>query len=100
MEINGRRILITGANRGLGHALSLACVNAGAREVIGGFRQPECAERLRADGVTPVKLDVTDDSDIDNTKHLGPIDILINNAGVAGYGNPVSMNLDDGLREN
>jgi len=99
MEINGRRILITGANRGLGHALALACVNAGAREVIGGFRKPECAEILRADGVSPFKLDVTDDTDIANTKNLGPIDILINNAGVAGYGNPVSMNLDDAVRE-
>ena len=99
MDIAGRRILITGANRGLGHALALACVSAGAREVIGGFRQPADAECLRADGVTPIKLDVTNDADISNTKDLGAIDILINNAGVAGYGNPVSMKLDDALHE-
>ncbi len=99
MEIEGRRILITGANRGLGHALALACLNAGAREVIGGFRQPESAESLRANGVTPTKLDVTNDDDISNLKDLGEIDILINNAGIAGYGNPLSMDFDTALDE-
>ena len=33
------------------------------------------------------------------TAELGPIDILINNAGVAGYGNPMLMNLEDARRE-
>jgi NAD(P)-dependent dehydrogenase (short-subunit alcohol dehydrogenase family) len=99
MDIEGRKILITGANRGLGHALALACVKAGAREVIGGFRQTEDAENLRACGVTPISLDVTNDADIYGAKRVGPIDILINNAGIAGYGNPVSMDFDVALQE-
>src|SRR3954468_12464352 len=99
MNIEERRILITGANRGLGRALAVAFVQAGAREVIGGFRKSEDGEALRADGVTPIKLDVTNDDDINSTNELGPIDILINNAGVAGYGNPVSMEFDTAFHE-
>jgi len=30
---------------------------------------------------------------------LGPIDILINNAGIASYGNPVTMKLEEAIRE-
>jgi NAD(P)-dependent dehydrogenase (short-subunit alcohol dehydrogenase family) len=99
MNIEGRRILITGATRGLGRALANAFVQAGAREVIGGFRKSEDGEALRADGVTPIKLDVTNDDDINSTTELGAIDMLINNAGIAGYGNPVSMEFDTALDE-
>src|SRR5207248_9224977 len=48
---------------------------------------------------TPIKLDVTSDEDVAATAGLGPIGVLINNAGVAGYGNPVSMNLDAAIEE-
>ena len=41
MEIEGKRILITGANRGLGRALALACAEAGAGEIVAGARRPE-----------------------------------------------------------
>ena len=46
MEIEGKRILITGANRGLGRALALACAEAGAGEVVAGARRPEELETL------------------------------------------------------
>ena len=36
MEIEGKRVLVTGANRGLGHALMLACARAGAHKVVAG----------------------------------------------------------------
>jgi short-subunit dehydrogenase len=105
MDIHGRRILITGANRGLGHALALEFARAGAREVLAGARQPNHLEALQTEArtlnlpITSLKLDVTDDNDIAAAARLGFIDILINNAGVAGYGNPVLMNFDDAVRE-
>lgn len=99
MNIENRRILITGANRGLGHALVLAFVNADAREVLAGARNSEDLKALESEGVTPIKLDVTNDDDVNATKQLGVIDILINNAGVAGYGNPLTMNLEDATHE-
>jgi short-subunit dehydrogenase len=99
MDIKGRTILISGASRGLGHALALAFAAAGAREVFAGARSSEDLARLPAEGLTPIKLDVTNEKDIAATQQLGVIDVLINNAGVAGYGNPVAMNLEDAVRE-
>src|SRR5690349_22704832 len=91
MEIEGKRVLITGASRGLGRALVSAFVLAGASEVIAGARKPEDREALKSPRVTPVQLDVTIADDIEELVHLGAIDILINNAGVAGFGNPLTM---------
>jgi hypothetical protein len=89
----------------LGRALAFACAAAGAKEVFAGARKQSDLDKLKQDAldlgaaITPIKLDVTDDGDVAATRELGTIDVLINNAGVAGYGNPVSMNLDHALRE-
>jgi len=91
MQIEGKRVLITGASRGLGRALVTAFIDAGAREVIAGARKREDREALVADRVTPVRLDVTSDRDVEALAELGAVDILINNAGVAGFGNPLTM---------
>ena len=91
MEIEGKRVLITGASRGLGRALVTAFVDGGAGEVLAGVRKREDLETVRSVRVTPVKLDVTSDEDVKALAQLGAIDILINNAGVAGYGNPITM---------
>jgi NAD(P)-dependent dehydrogenase (short-subunit alcohol dehydrogenase family) len=91
VQIKGKRVLITGASRGLGRALVTAFVEAGASEVIAGARKPEDREALKAPGVTPVQLDVTIADDVEELVHLGAIDILVNNAGVAGFGNPLTM---------
>ena len=105
MNIEGRTILITGASRGLGRTLVFAFAAAGAERVFAGARKPEDIERLERDAaaisanITPIKLDVTHDPEIEATKQLGRIDILINNAGVASYGNPASMNFDDAQHE-
>src|ERR1700752_966144 len=99
MNINDKRILVTGASRGLGLALVDAFAAAGAREVFAGARNPVDIARITTEVITPIKLDVTDDADVQATKELGPIDILINNAGVAGYGNPLTMDFEDAVRE-
>jgi NAD(P)-dependent dehydrogenase (short-subunit alcohol dehydrogenase family) len=99
MDIRDKRILITGAGRGLGRTLAFACAAAGASEVIAGVRTAEDIESLRVEAlatdarVTPVKLDVTADDDVGNIARLGRVDILINNAGVAAFGNPLTMDL-------
>jgi len=93
MEIEGKRVLITGASRGLGRALVTAFVEAGASEVIAGARKREDREALQADRVTPMRLDVTSERDIETLGQLGMLDMLINNAGVAGFGNPLTMDL-------
>jgi len=74
-------------------------VAAGAGEVFAGARQTEDLEKLKANRITPIKLDVTNDTEVAATIGLGPMDILINNAGIASYGNPVTMQLEDAIRE-
>ncbi len=91
MEIDGKRVLVTGASRGLGRALVTAFVDAGASEVFAGARKSEDREALKLESVTPVQLDVTSDDDVSALGKLGAIDILVNNAGVAGFGNPLTM---------
>ena len=98
MEIEGKRVLISGAGRGLGRTLVAAFVAAGAREVLAGTRNQETRDSLLRDfpkGVRPVQLDVTSDAHVDAVARLGTIDILVNNAGVAGFGNPLTMSFDD-----
>ena len=98
MEIEGKRVLISGAGRGLGRTLAGAFVVAGAREVLAGTRKQEdrgSLQREFPERVTPVQLDVTSEDDVNAVAQLGTIDILVNNAGVAGFGNPLTMNLDD-----
>jgi len=105
MDLQGKRILITGAGRGLGRTLAFACAAAGAREVIAGARAAEDIESLRAEAsaldasVIPIKLDVTKDEDVGNIAGFGRVDILINNAGVAAFGNPLEMNFADARQE-
>jgi short-subunit dehydrogenase len=91
MQIEGKRILITGASRGLGRALVHAFVDAGAGEVIAGARRREDLDALASERVTPVQLEVRNDGDVAALADIGPVDILINNAGVAGFGNPLTM---------
>jgi NAD(P)-dependent dehydrogenase (short-subunit alcohol dehydrogenase family) len=49
MEIKDKRVVITGANRGLGRALALGCLRAGAREVVACARRLETIESIKAD---------------------------------------------------
>src|SRR5258707_5052353 len=101
MHIEGRRVLITGASRGLGRTLAFAFADAGAREVIAGTRKQEDRDQLNTEAsrkranITPVQLDVTIDDEVNSVAQSGTVDILINNAGVAGFGNPLTMSFDD-----
>jgi short-subunit dehydrogenase len=105
MDIANRRVLITGASRGLGRTLAFTFATAGAREVLAGARKQEDIDKLKSDAaaiaapITPIKLDVTIEEDVSAAAKLGFIDILVNNAGVAGYGDPLQMSFEDAMRE-
>ncbi|MDX6497367.1 MAG: hypothetical protein QOG23_627 [Blastocatellia bacterium] len=105
MDIKGRRVLVTGASRGLGRTLAFAFAEAGAREVFAGARKAEDIETLKSEAqakglpITPIKLDVTLQEDIQAAATLGFMDVLVNNAGVAGYGDPLQMNFEKALEE-
>lgn len=95
------RILITGANRGLGLEFVRQYAAAGAR-VFAGCRSPDTAEDLQAlagehpGQVLPCPLDVRERDSIDAVAaHItgngdGTLDLLINNAGVSPRGEEFS----------
>ena len=105
MDIENRRVLITGASRGLGRALAFAFAEGGAREVFAGARKPEDIEKLKSEAqaidapITAIKLDVTIEADVNAAAGLGFVDILVNNAGVASYGNPLQMDFENAAAE-
>ncbi|MFG1908402.1 SDR family oxidoreductase [Kribbella sp. NPDC048928] len=101
--------LVTGANKGIGFAIAQGLGALGFTIVVGArddIRRKEAVERLLAAGVDAygVALDVTSDESvtaaaavIDQTS--GRLDVLINNAGVAGRfedgaQDPTTLDLD------
>lgn len=86
MNIKDAVVLITGANRGLGLSLAKAMLQAGARKVYAGARNPA---HVTQDGVQPLQLDVTNAADIAAAAQAcGDVTIVINNAGI-DLGSPV-----------
>jgi NAD(P)-dependent dehydrogenase (short-subunit alcohol dehydrogenase family) len=81
MAIEGKAVLVTGANRGLGQALVEEALRRGATRVYAGTRQAVVHPDER---VTPLTFDVTDPAQVQRAADkVGSLDILFNNAGVA-----------------
>ena len=90
--LNGKLVLVTGASRGIGRAISMALGNAGAT-VIGTATSKEGAKNISkifSDNSILGKgmnLNVTDNNQITEllkavSDEFGSVDILINNAGI------------------
>ena len=58
-RIEGAVALVTGANRGIGRALTEALLARGARKVYATARNPESLRALRDERVVALRLDVT-----------------------------------------
>jgi NAD(P)-dependent dehydrogenase (short-subunit alcohol dehydrogenase family) len=83
MTIEGKTVLVTGGNRGIGQALIEEALRRGAKRVYAGTRQQLAHPDPR---VTAVTLDVTDQAQIQAAAEaVDSLDVLINNAGVALY---------------
>jgi all-trans-retinol dehydrogenase (NAD+) len=95
-ELAGRRVLVTGAARGIGRALAERFAAEGAEVVItdlDGATAEETAAAIRAGGATAsaYPLDVTDRDAVAALREQvardhGPIDVLVNNAGTVFAG--------------
>jgi NAD(P)-dependent dehydrogenase (short-subunit alcohol dehydrogenase family) len=85
MTLEGKTVLVTGANRGIGQALVEEALRRGAKRVYAGTRQLLSHANER---VTPLTLDVTDEGQIQAAvESVDSLDIVINNAGLALYEN-------------
>lgn len=92
-SLKGWVVAITGGGRGIGRATAAALIAQGARVAIGDI-EPSLAERTAAElgaGAIGLPLDVTDRSSftefLDQVEcRLGPLDVLVNNAGIMPVG--------------
>lgn len=88
-KIEGKTVLVTGANRGIGRSFVEALLERGAEKIYATARNTDALSDLVAAGngrVVPVKLDVTQADQIDVVgKAYTDVELLINNAGMAGF---------------
>ena len=88
-QLSGKVVAITGAARGIGKATATALVRKGCRVAIGDL-DLELAEQTAAGlggGTIALPLDVTDRASLasfldEAERQLGPLDVIINNAGI------------------
>jgi acetoacetyl-CoA reductase len=102
---NKRIVLVTGATGGLGTAMCKKLYNDGYR-VVGNYHTKEKAEKwmekMKADGFD-IQLFFGDVSDFESAgkmikeieEKVGPIDTLVNNAGITRDGRLINMKPDD-----
>ncbi|MGO4756479.1 SDR family NAD(P)-dependent oxidoreductase, partial [Streptomyces sp. 2MCAF27] len=80
MELKDAVAVVTGANRGLGRHLAAQLVGRGAK-VYAAARRPETVD---LPGVTPLRLDVTDEESIRAAaRTASDATLLVNNAGIS-----------------
>jgi gluconate 5-dehydrogenase len=99
-DLTGRRAFITGSTRGLGRAMAAAFIARGAQVIIHGRNAAHAAEVAREIGATGScafdlgQADVIAEA-LAPILAAGPIDILINNAGLHRRGKLLDLSLDD-----
>ena len=83
--MKNKKVLITGASKGIGKAIAISLVNSGYH-VIGTSRNPDQIQG-KINGVEYVRLDLLDENSIDECiQKVGNVDVLINNAGQSQIG--------------
>ena len=105
VDLNGKVALVTGASSGLGRQAAIALAGAGAKVAVTA-RRLDRLETLTAEIVAsggqagPFALDVRDPASVEQVARdaaavLGPIDVLVNNAGISVAKRPEDFTLDD-----
>jgi len=102
IKIGGAHVLVTGAGSGIGAATALRCARAGASVVAVDIDERAAAETARGCGGEAVSY-VCDVADPDAVGKLadqveadqGPVDVLVNNAGVGVAGPFLETTLED-----
>ncbi|XP_050415332.1 uncharacterized protein LOC126829469 isoform X1 [Patella vulgata] len=107
--LSDKVVIVTGASSGIGAAVAVRLANLGAKVALVGRREGELMKYVNVikdnHGVgIPVKADVTNRSEVEEmVRHtelsLGPVDILVNSAGVMYYTYMKSKHYDEWERQ-
>lgn len=96
-------VLITGASSGIGFDAARTLARQGHR-VYAAARRVDRMEPLKADGVVPIGMDVTDETSLQDGVGAvlaaeGRIDVLVNNAGYGYFGAIENVPLEEARRQ-
>ncbi|WP_310634113.1 SDR family oxidoreductase [Paraburkholderia sp.] len=109
-RLAGKVALVTGAGRGIGAAIARAFAAQGASVVLAELdletAQATARDIAAASGnanVLAVKTDVTQSASVQSAvsaaeRAFGPVDVLVNNAGINVFADPLTMTDDDWRR--
>lgn len=100
-DIEGKTILVTGANRGIGKAIVETFIKHGAKKVYAAVRNVGSATPLVEQvgpQVVPVALDLSKRETItEAAKVATDVDVVINNGGVMKAANPLDADAEEAL---
>ncbi len=91
-DLTGKTVLVTGGTHGIGLAIGIALGKAGAKICVNDIdaeKLKSCREEYQKAGIEvfTLRFDVTDEKKVDDgiaiiEKNAGPVDVLVNNAGI------------------
>ena len=99
-QLDGRNAIVTGGSRGIGRAIVARFVAAGAR-VLFTYRADEAAAKeVEGERATAVRVDLAEPGDLDRLYAMADdtfdgLDIVVNNAAVAGMARIVDVTEED-----
>ena len=105
-EINGKIALVTGSSRGIGKATAITLANEGAKVVVNYIKNKEKAQevvsQIQENGGEAISVlaDVSQVQNVEKMKNeveevLGPVNILVNNAGIHQHLKSWELSSDD-----
>ncbi|BDG60160.1 SDR family oxidoreductase [Caldinitratiruptor microaerophilus] len=91
MPLVGKVAVVTGAAQGIGRSIAQAFAGAGARVVVADVQEEKGRAVAGEVGGLFVRTDVSDARSVENLfadvhRTCGRVDVLVNNAGIAGFG--------------